>query len=91
MNEFGDIRENMRNWVDFDVALFEVARALGLVSKNSPVSVDVKVMLWSDNAINRCLSKIVKDLVDLGYFEYDSESERFRVSSKYNVGSIDLR
>jgi hypothetical protein len=86
MNEINTGLNGMDDWVDFDVALFEVGRALGLFPMKYGDLPDAKALLWSKNTISSCLGVFVKKLVEIGYLEYNSESEQFRLKKGFVIG-----
>ena len=78
--------EGMKDWVDFDVALFSVGHALGVFKDRYENIPNIKAILWSSNPINDCLSSIITNLVQLGYLERDDSGTRFRINQNFKNG-----
>ncbi len=85
MNNDKLILEGMKEWVDFDLALFGIGRALGVFPKEYQDIPDIKALLWSKNQINDCLTKIADELVSVGYLEYDGVRLRYRLKEGFNA------
>lgn len=55
-------------WTDFDVAMFELGRALGVFAPSEDFG-EVKGVFWGDNALGRALYDTLRALVSGGIVE----------------------
>jgi|PlaIllAssembly_1097288.scaffolds.fasta_scaffold123619_2 hypothetical protein len=77
----------LREWTDWDVAMFEVGRLLGVFGYDDTwdaFRTRVKGLIWSDNPMHNHLRAILFHLVGIGYLEYDKAESRFRCNSLFD-------
>lgn len=75
------------DWTDWDVAMFELGRLLGVFGYNDSweeFRTTLKGVFWSDNPLNRHLTCMLRHLVKIGMLEYDKEEQRFRCRQGYD-------
>jgi hypothetical protein len=65
------LRENLKEWIDIDLAAFELANSLGVIEQQS--FLEAKWVLWSDNNIGKALFEILGKLVEAGVWEKRDE------------------
>ena len=59
------VRDSLKGWVDFDVAEFKIAVALGIMPDDWDwVLSHAKWVLWTNNKVGNMLSTILRSLVD---------------------------
>ncbi len=76
---------DMNEWVDFDVALFLIGRALGVFANEYHEIPNIKPLLWSQNPVNNCLYNIANELVRIGYLEYDEDASKYRRNRNFQL------
>lgn len=73
-------RDELKEWVDADIASYFVAVYLGLVPpvfQNLPFG-NKKGLFWSNNKLGESLYSILQILVENGVLEEDKEEAKFR-------------
>ena len=84
----------LRDWTDWDVAMFELGRLLGLFGPDDTwdaFRTRVKGIIWSDSLMHRHLKAILFHLVDIGYLDYDKEKQQFRADQNFDWRKADGR
>ena len=81
------LKEELKDWHDFDGAMHGIAISLGLFeNQNKEVSWSaVKPTYWSKNPIADKLSHILTSLTDVGALEYDEAQEKWRWNAQFVV------
>lgn len=77
------LKETLADWTDWDVAMFELGRCLGVFGPEVTLATDAKGTIWSDNSVSRMLLMIMLALVTEGVMEVMDE-DRYRMNPNYN-------
>jgi hypothetical protein len=77
--------KNLNEWVDFDIAMLEVGKALGVFNTDITSVMDVKPVLWSANPVGDSLAAIIRELIKFNYILYDSDEEKFKINDKFKL------
>ncbi len=77
-----ELRSSLADWTDWDVAMFGLARAVGIFGLRDDFA-RVKGTFWSDNPTGNALHRCLEELVDAGVLERRVEpDEQFRWARK---------
>ncbi|QDT38507.1 hypothetical protein [Stratiformator vulcanicus] len=79
------LKDSLKEWVESDVAEFELAVLLGLVGPSGEEFRRRKWVWWSNNPIGNGLHAMLATLVEAKVLEYDEESERYRFNEQFNL------
>lgn len=58
-----NLKIQLNEWVDWDVAAYNLAQSLGIVDGMVNFATDAKHVFWSDNPLGNTLQGILKELV----------------------------
>ena len=86
MNNLTTLKENLKEWTDFDVAEFQLAVCLGLMPNDwkNFGSRKAKHVFWSANPVGDTLHTIIEELTDIGILEYDEKKDKWRWNKEFN-------
>ena len=77
----GALRDNLREWEDYDVAAYKLGISLGLFEADDG-SYDQfrehKSIFWTSNAVGYFLHETLEKLELLGVLEHDKQGHKFR-------------
>ena len=78
------LREELKDWADADVAMFFVAKSLGIIGEQS--FQETKWVYWTGNLIRDSLSAILEQLVKAEILEERNEPDwQFRWNEKFEI------
>lgn len=78
-----NFKESLKDWLDWDHAEYNLARALGIMDESVNFCTDAKHIFWTDNPLGNSLHNILEGLSKAGVLEYDRENEKFRWNQSY--------
>ncbi len=65
----------LADWTDWDVAEYELARALGLLHEGVRFQVEAKHVFWSNNPIGTMLHETLQRLVEIDVLDHRAEPD----------------
>ena len=72
-----DLRLELQEWTDPDVAAFHVARSLSIIGVDVDFHLQFKHVMWSSNPLGESLARILRELVAAGVLEQEDERVRW--------------
>jgi hypothetical protein len=69
------LRDRLRDWTDWDVAEWELARSLGLMHGGVRFHLEPKHVFWTDNSIGQMLRDVLGQLTRIGVLEFREEPD----------------
>lgn len=77
------LKERLKDWVDFDIAMYELAVVLGIFKDYRIEGGTIwdhapKWVFWSRNPLGDKIGELLYKMVDDGLIEEDDEESRFR-------------
>lgn len=72
------LKESLGAWTDRDLAAYELALALGIMTPADDFATDVKHVFWSANAVGDGLDAALEAFVAAGFLEWSEERDRIR-------------
>lgn len=82
------MRELFREWIDFDVAMYNLGVCLGMFEGSQEEWFELKGLFWTNNSINNALHMALFELVNCGYLLCDDEEQRFKINEEFDVEKI---
>ena len=76
------LKERLKNWMDVDVAVWEVGACLGMLPEwatNGGWGGDLKWVVWSNNPAGNAMSEVMFRLIDEGVLERDQSDHHDHV------------
>lgn len=65
----------MADWTDWDIAAYELARALGVMREGGRFHMEAKHVFWSDHPIGNMLDDMLQRLVAVGILQNRAEPD----------------
>ncbi len=72
------LKHHLQDWLDIDIALFHLARCLGVLGPEIPSMAAAKWVFWSNNPTGNLLYQLLRNMEDAGVVEIDHEDLKVR-------------
>ncbi len=69
------LKEALGNWTDLDIAAYQLALCLGLMTPDVEFATRAKHVFWTDNGIGNLLYKMLDELTQQGVLEKQVEPD----------------
>ena len=77
------LKQKLKDWTDLDVAAYELAINLGIISPDVKFATDAKHVFWSKHIIGDRLYEFLFKLIDIKILEVAIDNEKVRWNAKF--------
>jgi hypothetical protein len=78
------LKIRLKEWTDWDGAMFCLAKSLGMMDETVNFAVEAKHVFWSANPVGDFLGKTLDELVEIGFLEKRDEPDfQYRYNSAF--------
>ena len=78
------LKEKLSDWQDLDLAAYDLAISMGIMTPEDSFATKVKWVFWSNNPLGNALYGFLVDLVKIGVLE-KNDDDQVRWNQNYNV------